>query len=83
MTAYLRRFVDIDLRASIVLKDLRGQPGMTLYKNFHNVYLFLVNTMKAGYLVKNKIVTNHDVHIVLRTVWGRSKQTADELHKNR
>lgn len=83
MTSYLRRFIDIDLRASIVLKDLKGQEGMTLYHNFYNVYLFLIETMKEGYHIKNKILTNKEVHIVLRTVWGRSKQTAEEATKTR
>lgn len=83
MTSYLRRFISVDLRASIVLKDLKGQQGMTLYNDFHHVYLFLVETMKAGYRIKNQIITNKDVHVVLRTVWGRSKQTAEEAHKKR
>lgn len=84
MTSYLRRFIDVDLKASIVLKDLKGQQGMTLYHNFHNVYLFLIETMKAGYRMKSKIMSNQDVHLVLRTVWGRSKQAAaDEANKKR
>lgn len=83
MTSYLRRFIDVDLRAATVLKDLKGQQGMTLYHDFHNVYLFLVETMKAGYRIKNKVLTNNEVHIVLRTVWGRSKQTAEEANKRR
>lgn len=81
MTAYLRRFIGVE--ASIVLKDLKGQPGMTLYNDFHNVYLFLVETMKAGYQIKNKILTNKDVHLVLRTVWGRRKQAAAEKANKR
>lgn len=83
MTAYLRRFIDVDLRAKFVLKDLKGQEGMTLYNDFYRVYLFLIETMKAGYVIKHKILTNKEVHVVLRTVWGRSKQTADESHKFR
>lgn len=78
MTSYLRRFICTDVRASLVLKELKGQKGKTLYCDYYNVYLFLVETMKSGYLIKNKILTNKDVHVVLRTVWGRSKQTAAE-----
>lgn len=84
MTAYLRRFIDVGLKASLVLKDLKGQEGMTLYHDFYNVYLFLVETMKAGYRIKNKILTNKDIHLVLRTVWGRSKQAvAEKANKRR
>ena len=83
MTAYLRRFIAPDVRASIVLKELKNQKGKTLYRDYHNVYQFLVETMKSGYLIKNKILSNKDVHVVLRTVWGRSKQTATEAFLKR
>ncbi len=84
MTSYLRRFIDVDLRASLVLKDLKGQEGLTLFHDFHKIYLFLVDVMIAGYNIKGKILTSKDVHIVLRTVWGRSKQTqSEEANKKR
>ncbi len=84
MTAYLKRFISVDLRASLVLKDLKGEQGLTLYHDFHKVYEFLREVMKSGYQIKNKILTNKDVHVVLRTVWGRSKQAlAGEANKRR
>lgn len=84
MTTYLKRFMLVDLRASLVLKELKGEQGLTLYHDFHKVYEFLREVMKAGYLIKCKILTNNDVHIVLRTVWDRSKQTlAGEANKKR
>lgn len=82
MTAYLKRFIDVDLRASLVLKELKGKSGLTLYNDFNRVYLFLVEVMKAGYVIKNKVITNKAVHVVLRIVWGRSKQSqAEEQNK--
>lgn len=84
MTAYLKRFISVDLRASLVLKDLKGEQGLTLYHDFHKVYEFLREVMKSGYQIKSKILTNKDVHVVLRTVWGRSKQAlAGEANRKR
>ncbi|KAJ6639802.1 hypothetical protein Bhyg_12549 [Pseudolycoriella hygida] len=70
MTSYLTRFIDVNLRASLVLKDLKGQKGLTLYHDFHKIYLFLVDVMTSGYNIEGKILTNIEVHVVLRTVWG-------------
>lgn len=78
MTAFLKRFISLRVRASLVLKDLKGKEGLTLYADFLRVYEFLIEVMKAGYQVRNKILTNRDVHSILRVVWGRSKQLLNE-----
>lgn len=83
MTAYLKRFISVPVRAKLVLKDLKRQSGLTLYHDYHRVYLFLIEVMKAGYLIKNKVLTNKDVHGILRVVWGRSKQMLNEANKPR
>lgn len=83
MTAFLKRFISVRVRASLVLKDLKGQEGSTLYTNYRQVYDFLIEVMKAGYQVCNKVLTNADVHNVLRVVWGRSKQLLNEENKLR
>lgn len=62
MTAYLKRFISKSMRASIVLKDLKGQLGETLYVDYHHVYVFLIEVMKAGYLLRDKVLTKNNVH---------------------
>lgn len=51
-----------------------GESGLTLYKDYHRVYLFLVDVMKEGYRVCGKKITLDEAHTALRVVWGRSKQ---------
>lgn len=83
MTSYLRRFIDVNLKASLVLKDLKGQKGLTLYHDFYKVYLFLKDVMVSAYEAQGKILTHKQVHIVLRTVWGRSKQAQGDKKRRR
>lgn len=83
MTAYLKRFVSVKVRTKLVLKYLKGRDGLTLYKDFYKVYLFLIAVMKAGYLIRGKDVTNNYVHSTLRVVWGRSKQLFTEENNKR
>lgn len=78
MTTYLRRFISLDVRRHITFKDAKKEPDETLYGNFHQVYLFLVEVMRAGYKSCAKNVTADDVHLALRIVWGRTKQILNE-----
>lgn len=61
------------MRTKLTLKE-NGDDGITLYKDYHSVYKFLIDVMKAGYLTCKKTITNDDAHSALRVVWGRSKQ---------
>lgn len=83
MTGYLKRFISVPLHASIVLKDLKGKTGDTLYHDYRRVYDFLIEVMKAGYQVRNKVLTDTEVHSVLRVAWGRSKQMLNEENNKR
>ncbi len=78
MTGFLKRFIAVKIRADIVLKDLKGQDGSTLCGDYPQVYDFIIQVFKAGYEVRNKLITNKEVHSVLRIVWGRSKQMLNE-----
>lgn len=82
MTGFLKRFISVRVRANLVLKDLKGKNGKTLYKDYREVYDFIVEVFKAGYEVRKQIRTNTEVQSVLRVVWGRSKQMLNE-GKNR
>lgn len=46
--------------------------------DFHRVYLYLIEVMRAGYRMCGKTVTVDETHTALRTVWGRSKQLKNE-----
>lgn len=83
MTAYLKRFISLHVRSTIVLKDLKGRRGMTLYADFHEIYTFLRDVMKEGYRAHGKSLTNNDVHTILRVVWGRSKQLLKDEKKKK
>lgn len=78
MIGFLKGFISVDLRAKLVLKDLRGQTGKTLFQDYREVYDFIIQVFKAGYEVRNKILTNTDVQSILRVVWSRSKQMLTE-----
>lgn len=71
----------MSIRAKVVLKDLKGQDGSTLCADYPQVYEFIIQVFKAGYEVRNKILTNKEVHSVLRVVWGRSKQMLNEKNQ--
>lgn len=73
MTKYLKRFVSLNVRCQLTLKD-PGESGLTLYKDYYQVYLFLIDAMKEGYRMCGKKITVDDAHTALRVVWGRSKQ---------
>lgn len=51
--------------------------------NYHRVYLFLIDVLRAGYRMCTKFITVDEAHTALRTVWGRSKQmkNVDEAKK--
>lgn len=51
-----------------------GESGLTLHGNYHQVYLFLIDVIKAGYRSRKKEITTGEAHTALRIVWGRSKQ---------
>lgn len=78
MTGFLKKFISVNIRAKVVLKDLKGQDGLTLCADFPRVYDFIIQVFKAGYEIRNKVLTNKEVHSVLRVVWGRSKQMLNE-----
>lgn len=82
MTNYLKRFVSLRVRCQLTLKDLKGNSGKTLFGDFHQIYLFLIDVMRAGYQECGKDLNVEYAHTALRTVWGRSKQLRKE-EKNR
>ncbi len=73
LTKYLKRFVSVDVRCKLTLKE-KTQSGYTLMGNYHRVYLFLIDLLRAGYRMCTKYITGDEAHTALRTVWGRSKQ---------
>lgn len=83
MTGFLNRFISVSVRAKLVLKDLKGKKGKTLYYDFREVYDFIIEVFKAGHEVRNKIRTNPEVQAVLRVVWGRSKQMLNDGNKSK
>lgn len=83
MTAYLRRFISLDVREGLTFKDPRETDDKTLYGNFHQVYLFLVDVMRAGYQSVRKSITVDEAHLALRVVWGRTKQFINEERNKR
>lgn len=78
MTAYLKRFITLELRCEIALKDGKGQKELTLFEDFRRVYNFLIEVMKSGYAAYNKRIKSGAVDTALRTVWGRSNQMLQE-----
>lgn len=59
-----------------------GDSGLTLHGNYRQVYLFLIDVIKAGYRSCKREITTDEVHTALRVVWGRSKQLKNnENHK--
>lgn len=84
MTAYLKRFITLELRCDVGLKDAKGQKELTLYRDFNYVYKFLIDVMKSGYAAYGKKISSGEVRIALRTVWGRSNQLLkEEIRKRR
>lgn len=83
MTAYLRRFISLDLRELITFKDAKKESDKTLFGNFHQVYQFLIAVIRAGYKSCNKNLTVQDAHLALRIVWGRTKQILNEEKNKR
>lgn len=78
MTAYLKRFISLEVRREVALKDPKGQKDLILYLDFKKVYGFLVDVMKSGYLAYNEQIKSTEVKTVLRTVWGRTNQLLGE-----
>lgn len=70
--------MSLRVRCQLTLKDLKGQSGLTLFANLHQIYSFLIDVMRAGYQECGKDITVDDAHTALRTVWGRSKQLRKE-----
>lgn len=73
VTQYLKRFISVGVRCQLTLME-RGDSGLTLYANYHQVYTFLIDVIKAGYRSCRKEITSNEAHTALRVVWGRSKQ---------
>lgn len=67
------RFISLRVRCKLTLKET-VDDGAALFKDYHGVYQFLIDVMKAGYKSCNRSITNDDAHAALRVVWGRSKQ---------
>lgn len=83
MTAYLRRFISLNVRKELTFKDAKDAEDKTLHGNFHQVYLFLIDVMKAGYKSCGRSITVDDAHLALRIVWGRTKQILNEEQNKR
>lgn len=77
LTKYLKLFVCLDVRCTLTLKE-KTESGYTLMGDFHRVYMYLINVMRAGYGICKKTLTVDEAHTALRTVWGRSKQQKNE-----
>lgn len=73
MTKYLKRFVSVDVRCDLTLKE-KSKSGYTLMGDYHRVYRFLIDVIRAGYRMCTKFITTDEAHTALRTVWGRSRQ---------
>lgn len=81
VTNYLKRFISLRARSLLTLK---GGDGMTLYADFHCVYLFLIDVIREGYKACKQKLTEKEAHESLRIVWGRSKQLLkDEKNKRK
>lgn len=78
MTAYLKRFISLDLRDELHLKDPKGKDEPTLTRDFPEIYKFLIDVMVKGYQKSNTLLKSSDAHVALRTVWGRTKQMIRE-----
>lgn len=78
MTAYLKRFITLELRDTLHLKDAKGKDEPTLIHDFPQVYKFLIDVMVTGYQDSNTQLKASDAHIALRTVWSRTKQMLRE-----
>ncbi|KAJ6639186.1 hypothetical protein Bhyg_11926 [Pseudolycoriella hygida] len=78
MTAYLSRFISLNLRDQVHLKDSKGKDEPTLTRDFPEVYKFLIDVMVKGYKESNTQLKSSDAHVALRTVWGRTKQMIRE-----
>lgn len=72
---YLKRFIEISLRASINLKE----GNKTIQSNFPQVYDFLIAVMKKGFKAHQRELKVMDAEKALRSVWSRSKQTLDRM----
>lgn len=79
----MRRFLSLDVRKELTFKDAKDSDDKTLYRNFHQVYLFLIEVMRAGYKSCGKSITVDDAHLALRIVWGRTKQIVNEEQNKR
>lgn len=77
MTKYLQRFISLRIRNKFTLKE-QGRAGITLFDDYHNVYQYLIDLIKAGYIAQRKTITTDEAHQALRIVWGRSKQLLKE-----
>lgn len=84
LTKYLKRFISVKVRCKLTLKE-KSKSGHTLMANFHRVYLFLIDVLRAGYRICGKYITGDESHTALRTIWGRSKQmkNVDEAKKTK
>lgn len=78
MTAYLKRFISLNLRNTLCLKDAKRTDDLTLTRDFPEIYNFLIDVMVKGYQDSNTQLKPSDAHIALRTVWGRTKQMLRE-----
>lgn len=79
----MRRFLSLDVRKKLTFKDAKDSKDKTLYSDFHQVYLFLIDVMRAGYKSCDKSITADDAHLALRIVWGRTKQILNEEQNKR
>lgn len=79
----MRRFISLDVRKNLTFKDAKDPEDKTLHGNFHQVYLFLIDVMRAGYKSCGKSITVDDAHLALRIVWGRTKQILNEEQNKR
>ncbi len=73
MTKYLKRFISLRVRKKLTLKE-RGDTGVTLFDDYYEVYRYLIDLIRAGFRLRNKILLNDDAHQALRIVWGRTRQ---------
>lgn len=84
LTKYLQRFISLQVRCKLTLKEKsKNDAGDTLVGDYHRVYLFIIDVMRAGYQMIDKQITVGEAHTALRTVWGRSKQLKNEENEKK
>lgn len=80
INSYLKRFIEISLRASMNLKEGKNA---TLHSSYPRIYDFLIAIMQKGFKAHQRELTSKAAQKALCTVWSRSKQTLDRVKNSK